>query len=116
MRTGSLIGKAQLAAFAVLAAHPAAAQERSAAYRSYVEARAVLDRGIVAVGGLEALRGIQTIAVDFEGEGLPGTRARVRSLPTTGTRAGEASCSTDPATLPVSSLSSSSAATIRCAI
>jgi glyoxylase-like metal-dependent hydrolase (beta-lactamase superfamily II) len=70
MRTGSLIGKAQLAAVAVLAAHPAAAQERSAAYRSYVEARAVLDRGIVAVGGLEALRGIQTIAVDFEGEGF----------------------------------------------
>lgn len=44
--------------------------QQSAGMRSYSAARAVLDRGIAAVGGLEALRGIQTIAVDFEGEGF----------------------------------------------
>jgi glyoxylase-like metal-dependent hydrolase (beta-lactamase superfamily II) len=59
-----------VAAVAVLLAVPAAAQqERSVSARSYAEARAVLDRGIAAVGGLEALRGLQTIAVDFDGEG-----------------------------------------------
>jgi glyoxylase-like metal-dependent hydrolase (beta-lactamase superfamily II) len=59
------------AALAVLAlaAAPADAQQ-SVAVRSYSEARAVLDRGIEAIGGLQALRALENIQVDFEGEGF----------------------------------------------
>ncbi len=56
-----------LAALLAVPTAPGAAQQ-SAAMRSYSEARAVLDRGIEAVGGLAALRGMENVWVDFEGE------------------------------------------------
>jgi glyoxylase-like metal-dependent hydrolase (beta-lactamase superfamily II) len=48
-------------------AAPASAQQ-TVATRSYAEARAVIDRGIEAVGGLAALRGLENISVEFEGD------------------------------------------------
>lgn len=59
-----------LAALLTLPLASAAGQEQSAAARSYAEARTVLDRGIEAIGGLEALRGLENVWVDFEGEGF----------------------------------------------
>jgi len=59
-----------LTALLVLPVVSAAAQQQSVAARSYAEARAVLDRGIAAIGGLEALRGLENIQVDFDGEGF----------------------------------------------
>src|SRR5688572_3368377 len=58
-----------LAALLTASAASADAQQ-SVAMRSYAEARAVLDRGIGAIGGLEALRGLENIQVDYEGEGF----------------------------------------------
>ncbi|HET8622271.1 MAG TPA: MBL fold metallo-hydrolase, partial [Gemmatimonadales bacterium] len=48
---------------------PANAQQ-TAAVRSYGEARAVVDRAVEAVGGLQALRGLENISVDLEGYGF----------------------------------------------
>jgi glyoxylase-like metal-dependent hydrolase (beta-lactamase superfamily II) len=56
-------------ALLVAAAAPVSAQQTAAA-RSYTEARRVLDRGIEAVGGLAALRGLENIEVSFAGEGF----------------------------------------------
>ncbi len=71
MRFPSLDRRTFQAALALLVSSAGAmTAQQSAAARSYADARAVLDRGIAAVGGLEALRAIQTIAVDFEGEGF----------------------------------------------
>jgi glyoxylase-like metal-dependent hydrolase (beta-lactamase superfamily II) len=68
---GSVAHGAGLAALAAMLAAPAAAQkEQTVAVRSYTEARAVLDRGIEAIGGVTALRGLENIEVDFEGEGF----------------------------------------------
>src|SRR5687768_3110111 len=54
---GWVVRGAGRAALALLVAAPAAAQqETTAGVRSYTEARAVLDRGIAAVGGLESVR------------------------------------------------------------
>jgi glyoxylase-like metal-dependent hydrolase (beta-lactamase superfamily II) len=75
--SGSVVQWGGLAAIATLLAAPLAAQtEQTVAVRSYTEARAVLDRGIAAIGGLDALRGLENIQVDFEGEGF----ARNQSL------------------------------------
>src|SRR5687768_16550229 len=68
---GWVVRGAGRAALALLVAAPAAAQqETTAGVRSYTEARAVLDRGIAAVGGLESVRALENIQVDLEGEGF----------------------------------------------
>jgi glyoxylase-like metal-dependent hydrolase (beta-lactamase superfamily II) len=60
-----------LAAFSgQLVSQAPAQQPQSAALRSYAEARAVLDRGVEAIGGLAALRGLENVWVEFEGEGF----------------------------------------------
>ncbi len=58
-----------------------AAQQPSVAQRSYREARAVLDRGIEAIGGLTALRGLDNIRVDFEGQGFARDQSALPEAP-----------------------------------
>lgn len=63
----AMIRKGVMACLLVFAAGAASGEPHSEGLRSYVKARAVLDAGVDATGGVEALRRLKSVRRDFEG-------------------------------------------------